>query len=245
MRVRVCSGFSPSGRLQYGMKFLETFDRHWDDDVELRVYVEEQTKMPRGAQRILWDIPGAREFSHRHRSNLAAQGRVAQPCWKDREVQRGYSFRTDAYKFFKQILIPQAAALDEPALEDGDILVWLDGDVETHRRVSAGFVERTLDGKSLAFIGRAPRHSEIGYWAIRLSAATRLFLHEIADWYTSDAVFSLPQWHSAFVWDKERTLHHFTENNLNPKNRQGHVWPLTVLAGCMDHKKGPRKGGVR
>lgn len=238
--LRVCSGFSPAGRVQYGERFLRSFDRYWPAGVELSVWVEEPFEMPRGACRDLWAIPGALEFAQRHRDNLAAQGREPQPCWKDRERRQGYSFRTDAYKFWKQILIPEAAAAD---LADGDVLVWLDGDVETTRPVPYELVAQLLGVGDVAFLGREPKHSEIGFWAVRLNDETRQFLHDIAQVYRSDAVFGLPQWHSAYVWDHVRRQADLVERNLtNPAMPTGHVWPHTQLGRYMRHDKGGRKG---
>lgn len=242
-RIRVCSGFSPSGKKSYGDRFLATFDRHWPKSVELVVYVEEQTPMPRGAERILWDIPGAREFHHRHADNLAAQGREPRPCWKPRELVKGYSFRTDAGKFWKQIVIPQAASLDEKLgpLEDGDILIWLDGDVVTTRDVPEDFIQKTLGDADVAFLGREPKWSEIGFWAIRISPITLEFLSLIARMYTEDRVFKLPHWHSAFVWDYVRRQLNLSERNLTRPGTRGHVWPHSVLGRYMVHDKGGRK----
>lgn len=239
--VRVCSGFSPHGRLVYGERFLASFHRHWPNPVELQVWVEEPFEMPRRACRLLWDIPGALEFHARHSGNQAAKGLAAQPCWKDREKARGYSFRTDAYKFWKQIVIPEAASQD---MADGDILVWLDGDVETTRPVPHGFVPSLLGDAEVAYLGRARGHSEIGFWAVRLNRRTRRFLHEIALLYTTDEVFRLREWHSAFVWDTVRAASGMVERNLCGKGMVGHVWPHTALARYTRHDKGKRKGAA-
>ena len=236
--IKVCTGFSPAGRVQYGERFLASFDRYWPHSVALEVYVEEPTPMARHAERSLWGITGARHFADRHRDNLAAQGREAQPCWKAKEIAAGYSFRTDAYKFWKQILIPEAAAA---GMDDGDILVWLDGDVETTYVVPPGFVEKTLGSAEVAFLCREPKHSEIGYWALRLTGRTRMFLMAIADVYRSDRVFSLPQWHSAFVWDHVRREMGLQGRSLTPSGMGGHVWPSSVLGRYMRHDKGGRK----
>lgn len=238
--IRVCSGFSPAGRKQYGDRFLRAFDRYWPKEVELRVYVEEPTPMPRGAERSLWSIPGALAFADRHRGNMAAQGKVARPCWKERERFTGYSFRTDAYKFWKQILIPQAAAQD---MADGDLLVWLDGDVESTAPVPPDLVASLLGEAEVCYLGRCRGHSEIGFWAVRLDPRTRHFLARIAGVYTTDEVFSLPEWHSAYVWDhvRQRQRPPLAERNICPEGVAGHVWPSTRLARYMRHDKGARK----
>jgi hypothetical protein len=241
-RIRVCSGFSPSGRIQYGDRFLRSFDLYWPAEVELLVYVEESTMMPRGAERFLWSIPGAREFHDRHLDSPAVHGREARPCWKAREAERGYSFKTDAFKFWKQILIPAAAAADPTGpLEDGDILLWLDGDVETTAPVPLDLVPRLLGDAEVVFLGRTQSHSEIGFWAVRLNSRTRQFLHDIALVYSTDAFLELPEWHSAYVWDSVRLGSGLKERNLCKPGLRGHVWPMTQLARYMRHDKGRRK----
>lgn len=239
--IRVCSGFSPLGRAQYGERFLRAFNRHWPEEVELQVWVEEPMGMPRGAWRDLWSIPGAADFHNRHAQNRAAQGREPRPQWKDRERQRGYSFRHDAYKFWKQILIPEAAAA---GMDDGDLLVWLDGDVETIATVPVDLVPRLIGDAEVCYLGRSHGHSEIGFWAVRLNARTRSFLRQIALIYTTDEVFQLPEWHSAFVWDHVRKASGMVERNLCKPALRGHVWPFTALAKYMRHDKGLRKGTV-
>lgn len=236
--IRVCSGFSPTGRVQYGERFVESFNAQWPREVELQVWVEEAMPMPREACRLLFDIPGAAEFHHRHADNAAAKGLVPQPIWKEKDRQRGYSFRTDAYKFWKQILIPQAAA---DGMSDGDVLIWIDADVETTTKVPSGFVRALLGDAEVCFLGRERSHSEIGFWAVRINPRTRQFLHDIALMYTTDAVFELPEWHSAYVWDYVRERSGLKERNLCPPGLSGHVWPRTPLARYMRHDKGPRK----
>lgn len=196
--------------------------------------------MPRDAERLLWSIPGARDFADRHRDNLAAHGKVVRPCWKERERFAGYSFRTDAFKFWKQILIPEAAA---QGMADGDILVWLDGDVDTIAPVPADLVPSLLGDAEVCYLGRCRGHSEIGFWAVRLGPRTRKFLADIAQVYRSDLVFQLAEWHSAFVWDFCRTsmVPPMAERNICPANVAGHVWPYTKLARYMRHDKGARK----
>lgn len=241
-RIRVCSGWSPRGRKEYGEKFLWSFDPNWPAEVELAVYVEEPEPMPRNACRDLWSIPGAREFDERHRKNRDAQGLVPHPKWKESEVRRGYSFRHDAYKFWKQILIPAAATAD---MADGDILIWLDGDVVTRRPLEVRFLHQLMGEADVVYLGRGRSHSEIGFWMVRLSPKVRTFLADIATFYTSDAVFNLQEWHSAFVWDTVREWSGLVEKNLCRPGAHGHVFPDTILSSYLRHDKGPRKGIAR
>lgn len=236
--IRVCSGFSPSGRVQYGERFLVTFDRFWPRDVDLQVYVEEPTPMPRGAYRDLWEIEGARMFHVEHADKPEVAGRKPVPGWKKKEIDRGYSFRFDAYKFWKQILIPERAAAD---LRDGDVLIWLDGDVETFAPIGKLDILALIGDADVAYLNREPKHSEIGFWAVRINDQTRAFLHMMAEFYRTGEVFNLPEWHSAFVWDTARKQFKLAEKSLCRRGARGHVWPMTPLARWMRHDKGERK----
>jgi hypothetical protein len=241
MTVRVCSGFSPSGRVIYGERFLETFDRNWPAEVELQVYVEEMFDAPRGACRDLWSIPGARECAEVYAAPIFS-GAEPTERWKPKERMKGYSFRFDAGKFWKQILIPQTAAQD---MANGDALVWLDGDVETLAPVPGGLIDELLGDADVCYLGREPKHSEIGFWAVRLNDKTRKFLAEIAAMYSSRWVVDLKEWHSAFVWDTVRKRSDLSERNLCAPGARGSVFPQSPLRRYLRHDKGKRKpGGV-
>lgn len=237
--IKVCSGWHPAGSVQYGRTFLETFDRNWPGDVRLEVYVEKPEPMPRDACRLLWDIPGAKEFAEAYRGDKAAQGREPRPCWKPSEVRKGYSYRTDAYKFFKQILIPGAAAQD---MEDDDILIWLDGDVETIRKMPPRFIPALMANVDVCYLGRQPQHSEIGFYGIRINDRTKAFLTEMARIYTTGKFTEYPEWHSAYIFDRAKEKFTLRERNLCKPGARGHVFPLTTLAPYLVHRKGPRKG---
>lgn len=244
MAVNVVSGFSPKGRLEYGEQFLTTFQKHWPKSVRLGVYVEEIDEAlhmrAQGQILSLWDVPGAREFIERHRNEPRANGREVKPTWKDGDRRRGYSFRFDAWKFSRQCLIPAAAARSLP---DGEILVWLDADVVTFADVPEGFVEGLLGDADGCYLGRGKKHSEIGFWAVRISDGTRGFVEGLADVYRTDGVFLLGEWHSAFVWDRCRESAEamgLTFRNLTPRGHD-HVWHQSPLCLYTDHLKGSRK----
>ena len=237
--IRVCSGWHPAGSRQYGRRFLESFDRFWPKNVELQVWVEQPEIMPRDACRDLWSIEGARNCATEYGGDPLYCGRLPLDRWKDKERRAGYSFRFDAAKFWKQILIPGAAA---EGMRDGDVLVWLDGDVETIRPIPPDLIDRQLGRADVCYLGRPPKHSEIGFWAIRLNDRTRAFLTLMAQTYRTGAVLGLAEWHSAFVWDEARKLSGLRERNLCPPGASGHVFPRIEIGHYMRHDKGKRKG---
>lgn len=238
----VVSGFSPAGRIEYGEKFLETFDRFWPRSVRLLCFVEEPTSIPRGGERSLWSCPGVKEFIERHQWNPKYTGKEPLPSWRPKHRDHGYSYRHDAVKFCRQCFIPETAASE---LSDDEILVWLDGDVTTHQIVSEGFVEKLIGNSDICYLGRRGFHSELGFWAIRLNNRTRMFLKYLAALWRTDGIFRLQEWHSAFAFDYTRNLFQVGEvrieaRNLTPNGR-GAVWQQSPLAQFTDHLKGRRK----
>lgn len=236
----ICTGFSPKGYVDYGANFLETFDGYWPKDVRLLYFVEQPLpgSVVRGGERSLWTCRGAREFIERNATDPQRCGRAPHPAWRPKDHARSYSFKYDAVKFSRQCFIPEGAAEE---LLDGEVLAWFDGDVITFRPVPTDFVEKLLGPHDLCYLGRTNMHSEIGFWAVRLSPKTRAFLASLAALYRDDVIFSLREWHSAFAFDYVRQRAEYLKVlNLTPRG-MGHVWFQSPLAQYTDHLKGERR----
>jgi hypothetical protein len=240
MSLTVCTGWSPQGYTEYGQRFAETFARFWPKEVELVVYGEELCPLPHGTFRLLSEIGGCMEFLNKYRNDPAANGRVPAGCWKPRERELGYSFRTDAWKFSRQGFIPYDAA--ERATTQ--FLCWLDADVVTHKPVPPGAIERLMpNGKSIAYLGREPKWPDIAFQLYRLRTADKRAEHFLSTFrymYVSGAVFNHPQTHSAYIWQHCARYFRSEIGNLTPRG-EGHVWFQSPLAQWTDHLKGQRK----
>lgn len=234
--LTVCTGWHPAGWTQYAHRFVESFRQFWPADVRLIAFVEVPQDVPRVEVRSLWSIPGTREFQDRHAGNPAACGRAPAPHWKDRDRQKGYSFRYDAVKFYKQGFIPLAAA----ELAGDGLLAWFDADVVFHAKVDPEAVARLLPkGADVAYLGRPPKHSEIGFQLYRLPGALP-HLRAFRDLYATDAVFGLRETHSAFAFDTALASSGVRGHNLTP-NGSGDVWRDSPLRAFSTHLKGDRK----
>jgi hypothetical protein len=114
--------------------------------------------------------------------------------------------------------------------------------------VPEGFIEGLISGYHGAYLGRGAKHSEIGFWCVRLGAATRQLLHRFADLYRSDRLFGLTEWHSAYAWDCVR-LEWEGEGALGlldlTPGGHSHVWFQSPLRLYLDHLKGKRKAAGR
>ncbi len=240
--IRICTGFSPEGYKQYGMRFLETFNTYWSKDIDLVVYTEEPLAPFRGQCRSLWDCTGAADFYWRNKDIPEHCGRAPTPSWKRKEFNAMYSWRQDGVKFFKQCMIPEDSAKD---LVDGDILIWSDADVVFFAPPPKDFPGYLLSGFDLLHLGRGPNsHSEIGFWAVKIGSSIREFLFNLAEIYRSEDIFKRTQFHSAFAFDicrKEMERRGMKSRNIVPEGLQGHVWFDCVLGTFSDHLKGNRR----
>lgn len=241
--VTVVTGWTGSNYDYLGNQFIETFKKHWRD-TRLIVFRDSPNKTT-PYEYSLWDeCLGLPEFVGRHRGNPVHCGKRVGDAkrWKPREYGAGYSFRFDAVRFAPQMFMPEAAA---QYLEDGEILAWFDADVVTFKDIPDNFIESLIGDSDIVYLGREPKHSEIGFWAVRLSPETRGFLDALASVYVSDRVFDLDEWHSAYVFDAVRKMTEFAIPSLQSKDLtpggRGHVWFQCVLGNYTDHLKGNRK----
>lgn len=244
--LTVVTGWSPKGFEEYGRRFADTFAKYWPSEVELVVYGEKACYLPRGSFRLLSEIEGCQQFIDRHSLDRYANGRSPVSCWKPRERELGYSFRTDAVKFSRQGFIPHDAA-EHCATR---YMMWLDGDVVTHAGVD---LDELLDavapraGKAISYLGREPKWPDIAFQLYDLGptySRPRSFLRAFRDAYASDQVLTLPQTHSAYVWHHLAGEYRDILHNVTPAGA-GHVWMQSPLAKWTDHLKGDRKKAGR
>ena len=232
----VVTSWGPSGWDLYGRRFVETF-RANASDARLVCYTEQVVGLPVGVeQRDLLLIDECREFLKRYANDRAARGLDPKPCWRRAHVAKGYSFRTDAYKFCRK-----AFALRDAVRRLGvGLIAWMDADVINHAPWPRDWLEQLVGDADGAYLGRAGTHSECGFVALRLPQASTI-AHELADAYATDAVFGLPEWHDSYVFDRVREDHQEIKmRDLTPGLR-GHVWPQSPLARATEHLKGDRK----
>lgn len=236
--LTVCTGWSARGFEEYGRRFLETWARYWPRSVPLLVYVEQSHPVPSTHNielRNVLEVPGVREALARF-DNPRCRGREPTPQWKERTRASGYNYRYDAWKFCRQGFIPHDAA----RVAASEYLCWLDGDVYTHAPVEPAEIAALLPkGRAVAYLGREPKHSEIGFQLYRSELAEPM-LREFRELYASGAVLALKEWHSAFVFDYARVITQARAHNLTPGG-EGNVWLKSPLIRWMVHLKGDRK----
>lgn len=235
--LTIITGWSPKGWNEYGKNFIASFIKYWPKGTKLVVYTEDNQLIEGAEVRNVLEVPGCYDFIKRWGGDRAAIGRAPSASWKRACVMKGYNFRFDAVKFCRQGFIPYDAALK---LDGGDLLCWLDGDVVTTAPVPEGFIESLLPpNKAVAYLGRGDKFSEIGFQLYRVPQAIEM-LREFSDTYSSNEVFKLREWHSAYIFDRARSITETSGHDLTPGGR-GHVWKTSVLDRYMTHLKGERK----
>ena len=256
MRAAVVTSCSAKGWLQYGKRFVETFDRHWPVEVELHIVSED---MPAGAAlgsfassarpimfHELWKVSRvAREFNDRHARNLLVHGKVRREGdfgWTPKKIAAGYNFRLDAYRFSKKVFGVEAVSKWTTA----DLLFWVDADVVTFAPVPIGLLSDLLPGDvALACLDRGDYHSECGFVGYDLThQAARPFIRELCGLYASDEFLHLKEWHDSWVFDYVRKFLHTPTRKIEHCSRH-HPFVNSVLGHYMDHLKGSRKEAGR
>ena len=207
---------------RYGRKFVETFERHWPDEVELFIITDKVLPTKRATQIMLADVHGYTNFMER---------------WghKRKEI---YLWKNDAVEWAPQGMAPRAA-LD--GLSDGDILAWFDADVETIKDIPVRWLRRLLgkwSDKDMACLQRSMMPTELGFWCVRINADTRRMVRSFAALYSSGVVFEFPERHSGRVFDIALLACPLRVRNLNAADDRWQPWDKSLLAEFTVHHKG-------
>jgi len=245
MKERICTLVWGTAWGHYGENFANTFEEFWPSDVELSIVTDAPLPTERAAQVPLETVQGYSDFMAKYGSDRKANGYDRgnkKTIVRYDESDEAREWRFDAVLWMPQILSPRACI---EGLNDGDILAWFDADTETIAKVPQGWLSSIVGSNDIAIIQRPKKFSELGFWAVRISAKTRKFLNDIADIYESGAVFELEQWHSGFVFDYVVASSKMKVKNLTPpRSRQitgGSIWWKTVVGQYTNHLKGKLK----
>lgn len=233
MTVRTCTLMWGTAWERYGSIFAETYTKHFDPSIELSLVTDRKVDFDRAKQIDLHSLEDYKVFTEKWKQTwVKKEGAPPQDGWK-----------YDAMKWMPQAITPKAVLAANQHWVDGDIFVWMDADCEFYADVDEAWVEKTLGDADCCALQRPNLHTEIGYYAIRLNPTTRAALDRFADLYLSYDLFDYDEWHSAYAWDIAMTEFGINIKNLNVTNGRAHVFPDSVLAEKINHKKGHRKPG--
>ena len=230
----VVTSMSQSYYDKIGSVMLESFIDKWPGHINLRIYTEDNLKLPEHPRYKIYDLykeePELRKFVNRH---------------KDRpDQQNSLELHLGAVRFSYKTFSVINACLSKAA----DHIIWLDADTLTHADVTMDFLESLVDkDKYLTYLGRENNYSECGFVIYNTNHSVNdAFMGRWKMEYTHDGVFKYAQWHDSFVFDEIRRMFerdHKIENiNLTPWGKNyDHVFINSILGEYMDHMKGDRK----
>ncbi len=242
-KITLVTGIGPGCWESYAHRTLPEMRRCWDAD-RFVLYAERGCPVDLLKVTHPWEIRFADEVLGFHDFQIfcarspvrSGRQKGSGHRWKPREEQLGYCYRYDAAKFSKMAMYVADAAR---RAEDG-ILVWLDADVMTYRVVPRSLIGYTLAGDAdVAYLGRRSAHSETGFAAFSIPAG-RPIAETWGEVYRSQSVFSLPEWHSAYVFDVAVERYAKAPRDLTPGGT-GHVWFRGPFRNYADHLKGNKR----
>jgi FkbM family methyltransferase len=223
----VVTSFNKQGYEQCGEQCIETFIKHWPNDIKLRIYSEDMELD--STERIKF-------------TNLY----VAQPDLKQFKKRNAHrkvpGYRLDAVRFAHKVF----AIIDAAKHCKTDRLIWLDADTLTHAPIPRQFVEDLLPHEfATACLLRPKRFSECGFVVYNLN---HKFITTFLDYwhklYATDKVYNLAEWHDSYIYDQLRIKFNLPTKNLSNQelNDNNHPFINSDLGKYMDHFKGKRKG---
>jgi hypothetical protein len=243
--LTVVSTFADKHYDLYGRKFIETFAKHWENDVNLILYLDNadspvytavNTFFEGGGRRgvktlPLTAIPLLHNFigAFRHTPNMNGK------------IHGGYTMHWDAIRFAYKVFVVAEAALKH---NKNRYLLWLDADTVTHAPVSSKEMKALLnEGDVVAWLEREGNYPECGFLLFDTHHPAFLdLITAMLKYYVSGSVQNLEQTHDSWVWwqviEKERNL---PVTNLSGEYAKFKHPFIHVLGKWMDHLKGPTR----
>ena len=254
-RFAVVTTCHATGYHDYGQIMVETYLKHWPEEVPLLLY-HEGFEPPTAPGRIeshdLVDAsPALMAFKARHLGNPRAHGKV-QPRRRLRigplsipTPMRGKkaAYRWDAVRFAHK----SYAIFDAARRTDADTLIWVDADTRFFADVDMAELAALAPPNTAVSCLRRPNHSECGFVVYNLRhPETRRLLDEFEAMYSQDLLFAEREFHDSFLFDVVRQraeargarTHDIAEG---AGARASHVLINSRLGRFMDHMKGDRK----
>jgi hypothetical protein len=220
----VATTFTKQGYELHGRKFVETFKKHWPDDVVLRAYPEGFSLEGR---ELHLNCPELVKFK------LACRDPAAHGV-----LEGGYKRDFDAVKWCHRIFALKAAA-DEGC----EVLMNMDSDIVTFSPVTHKFLDDLLQDCDIAYMPRKIyRYSECSFVIYRMTPKVKDFIDAHQKLYTTGDIFELPGWTDCHGFDYLLTKFDIKSRDINeglPASM--HPFVNGPLGTCMDHMKGPRK----
>jgi hypothetical protein len=130
-----------------------------------------------------------------------------------------------------------------------DYVIWLDADVVQHSDYTPQQFAALMPAETelFTFLDRQPyKYAETGWIAYNMRhPRLKEFVNRLEDIYMTRELFSLEQFHDAFVWDHVRRRGNYPARNLLHNPRSSEPFDDSDLAPYFRHHKGQRKATIK
>lgn len=197
----------------------------------------------------LWQAYASRTIpTWQHQPVTYWQGQIQEPAWEAwRSAARqreGRTFEQTCVRFSHKV----QAQIWHSRLTQADYMIWLDADVAQLRTISQEELAAVMPGPAdlCTFLDRQPvKYAETGWIAYNMRhPRIKEFFRRLEDVYLTQEIWSLAQWHDAFVWDHVRQRGRYPARNLLHNARSSEPFDHSDLGGVWRHYKGQRKARI-
>jgi len=141
------------------------------------------------------------------------------------------------------------AQIEHTRSSTADYVIWLDADVVQLQEISDQQLQDLMPAESelFTFLDRQPtKYAETGWIAYNMHhPRQKEFVNRLEDMYLTGEIFSIPEWHDAYVWDYVRQRGRYPGRSLLTKTRTSDPFGESELAPWFQHHKGQRKRDIK
>ena len=251
-KISVVSTFHKPVLDLYGQRFVDSFSKNIDPQIELLLYAEDCTPVTDDPRIKIFNhhatLPKLVEFKNKWKNDPKANG-VPPPEIKARRPRDWHKeFKWDAVRFANKVY----AVFDAAQRSNADWIVWMDADTYVHSPFDYKAFKSFLPERAwLSYMGRGKKWPECGFYGINLKNSIGLdFLKEFEHVYehAEYGIFKMEEWHDSFVFEEVRkkiatknTTGIINNISNNLVNGEGHPIINSELGKYLDHLKGDRK----
>lgn len=246
----IVTSFNPEGLEVYARNMLNSFDKHWDKEIQLHAWYHdfeeggafflrtEELEIPTKGVKYsnLNNIQDMIEYRESMKVHNGTEGGKIQ-----------YNWRLDAIKWCHKIYALTETACDPHLIQDKDWLIWLDADTVTFADVDAEFLDGVCDDSyDIVHLGRnSVDYSETSFIAFNLKHRPAVdFLSDFRETYDNREVTAYREWHDGFIFERLLKLHQYhglKALNLTPDVPDLNAFATSSLSTKMQHFKGNLK----
>ena len=246
----IVTSFNPEGLEVYARNMLNSFDKHWDKEIQLHAWYHD---FDEGGAFFLrteeLEIP-SKGVKYSNLNNIQDMVEYREGMKVHNGTEGGkiqYNWRLDAIKWCHKIYALTETAADPHVIQDKDWLIWLDADTVTFADVDAEFLDGICDNSyDIVHLGRnSVDYSETSFIAFNLKNRPAVdFLSDFRETYDNREVTAYREWHDGFIFERLLKLHQYhglKALNLTPDVPDLNAFATSALSTKMQHFKGNLK----